>query len=753
MNLAGQFAKRIRQWCRLSIRREGAVTVFSVMALASLLLFSSVLIDYARLATLNKMTEDAARAGTRSVLSAFDDGLYERYGLFGRGGTDGEELFRRSAQANLERQRSLTGRSFRMVDAKLTDVKLNDAAYLGSHPIFKRQVLEEMKYKAPIDFTIDLLSKFAPLSETLKEGTAAIDTLERLRKLYEKRQSLLETIVSLQEEAAEEAEKGGLPGLIPVDGSKAAQLNANAMAEDYELYASWVRTDMELIKNGKKPKYAAQRQAYEQNARTLLDRLQKEDGKLAKLHDALRLKAITALAEAQSVNDEMKAVAELAEQSPSKAGYDRVSEHSSTQESGDFDNSGADRQLADIRRTAREVILPDGWFSEYREELMQQSKAYDKISLSISNFASTLQAALGTGYSYSSVLKGQVRQMQEKYVEYKKVYFGERSLIELRRETVDQGDVRKRLREQNNKAGSLWKQGRKMLSGLEQPGEGGNRETFELVKQRYEHNRLFNEVAAGEEDFSGDGKPLKDAYDQAEASVDRMDGLFAGMADMLERARDSVYAGEYVLQRFHAFQPEYLKESFTGGDRGQGALSSRMDFQFQEAEYILYGFHRPLANVAASYGELFGVRMAIRTTEGLIECRSAGHPLLILGCAVIYGLEKTIEDFIGLATNGKAPLSKYAKIDLTYSDYLRLFMLLHGGADSPPRLSRMIAVIEQNNGVTLAGVPAAVSGEVKAEMAFWFLPGVMKAIGAFGAWEGAVNGNRYEATKTMGWSY
>lgn len=70
----------------LLFREDGAVTIFSVIVLSSLLLFFSLLIDYARIAALHKLTEDAVRSSVRSVLSAYDSALYERYGLFGRGG-------------------------------------------------------------------------------------------------------------------------------------------------------------------------------------------------------------------------------------------------------------------------------------------------------------------------------------------------------------------------------------------------------------------------------------------------------------------------------------------------------------------------------------------------------------------------------------------------------------------------------------------------------------------------------------------
>jgi hypothetical protein len=138
--------------------------------------------------------------------------------------------------------------------------------------------------------------------------------------------------------------------------------------------------------------------------------------------------------------------------------------------------------------------------------------------------------------------------------------------------------------------------------------------------------------------------------------------------------------------------------------------------------------------------------------EGLIESRSLGHPLLILSAAIIYGLEHTILDMLSFAQKGTAPLSKYVKVELSYKDYLRLFMLLHGGSQEQ-RLARMIAVIEQNCGITLAEVPSGVTGEATVSMQLWFLPGVMKLLNRGQSMGGRVVGNRYEAFHLAGHSY
>jgi hypothetical protein len=176
-----------------------------------------------------------------------------------------------------------------------------------------------------------------------------------------------------------------------------------------------------------------------------------------------------------------------------------------------------------------------------------------------------------------------------------------------------------------------------------------------------------------------------------------------------------------------------------------------LDIGLQETEYILYGLNYPSANIAASYGEVFAFRLAIRTMEGLIECRAMGHPLLVLAAAIVFGIRNALLDLNLLVERGTVQLSKYIKVDTIYTDYLRLFLLAHGG--SANYLARMIAVMEHASGLNFSGTYTYVSGEGKASVKLWFFPGLLKVMGRYGDLGGTVKGNRYEAAYIAESSY
>ncbi|RIX52753.1 hypothetical protein D3P08_12130 [Paenibacillus nanensis] len=736
---------------RFLMKEDGAVTVFSVILLASLLLFFAVLIDYARIAAFQLKTENAARSGARSVLSAYDSWLFERYGLFGRGGTDGAAIFSEVMKANAGEKSFGAGESFGILESSIEETKLNTASTLGDHDVFARQVLEDMKYKAPIDFSLELVAKFTPLAGALRESSNAVHTLEQLRKLYEKREDLLEKALRLQEQAVDTFINSDVMGLIPAGRGTAGNSrdSAAALADRYVGYVNEIRydamrgADEELL-------YSDSIAQFEKAVANMTRDIRSGSGRLKQRHAQLLQDAALKLEEAVRVNDQMRLVLAQAD-AASGEGYGKVAS-AKTPGSTDYSMpSGASQELAEIKNSGEKLLRTSEWFAAYKSELVEQG---NRGTVFTSELDQLLDRWNGAMTSLDPIAQGSllasIVEIGTAVADYERLYSMPGTVLKERREVVLNSSLKEQLAAQEKKKASLWGEANRLLQGMSGvTPRPDHQEMFQRAKARYEQNLQFNRNADSAAQ-SGKIESPSDANEAAEQSASMMDGLFSGMSDMLLRSRDTFYYGEYAAKRFSYFEPQQLRMLLTNGD--VEGVAQAASFYNQEMEYVLYGFHEPMGNIIAAYGELFSVRLAIRTMEGFMESRSLGHPLLILSAAIIYGLEKTMEDMLSFTEKGSAPLSKYVRVDLTYSDYLRLFMLLHGGAEEN-RLARMIAVIEQNTDLTLASVPVGVTGEVTASMKLWFLPGVMSMLGRLDLLQGKVVGNRYETTKTVGWSY
>lgn len=715
-----------------------------IAATAALVLVMSVLIDYARIAAFRKQTEIAAHAGIRSALSAYDGELYMRYGLFGAGGSDRNELFAQAAKGQWSEED--TSGVFRLVNGRYEQSRINLYETLGRHDILKRQIMEEMKYKAPVDFTLEVASLFAPAASAMKEAHAAMTMLENVRKLYDKREAHLQAVLDLQKAMRDAA--GEAAAIIPFKNRDLAQSQTvlNVVAR-YPNYVAMMAADAHL-EEGEQPAYTAQIIAYGNEARTVAGDLFRQSMLALRRHQTLEGRALEELRKAERMNEEMRTVIAQNKQHVNY-GYDRVQKSKVPGTAAGSPSTAEVSQLEQAGQSAEQLPLAQEWFARYREEISTQTANYASFDAEAASFQSSMNAALA-GSGSAALLTENAAQLRMAYEQYDAKYGLAGTVIsertrELEARQASDGERKK----QEAKAEAKWNDIRRMLHNLTAvPQVAEHQELFDRVKKRAEANLAYNALAGGAD--AGTIAQLQEEPNAAiEQSMQHAGSVFDGLADMLEGARDTVYMNEFVINRFSMFDPQKMQGALLNGDSSEYAHA--LSLNNQENEYILYGFHSPAANVAAAAGELFATRLAIRTMEGLIACRAMGHPLLILAGAVLYGLEHAAEDMIRLVQTGTTPLSKYAPVEVAYRDYMRLFLLLHG--DGPQRMSRLAAVMEQNTGLQLAQVGTGWTGELRASVNVWFLPGVMNRFARWGLLKGKVEDGRYEMDQTVGMSY
>ncbi|MFB9324830.1 hypothetical protein ACFFSY_02600 [Paenibacillus aurantiacus] len=730
--------------CRFIVRSDGSVSIYMIAATAALVLVMSVLIDFARIAAFRKQTELAAHAGIRSALSAYDGELYMRYGLFGAGGSDRNELFAQAAKGQWTAAN--TGGSFRLVNGRYETSRINLHETLGRHDILKRQILEEMKYKAPVDFTLEVASLFAPAASAMKEAHAAVTMLENVRKLYDKREAHLQAALDLQKAMRDAAADAG--AIIPFRNRDVAQSQTvlNVVAR-YPYYVAIMEADAYLEKD-ELPAYTDQIASYRDEARTVAGDLFRQSMLALRRHQSLKRRALEELGKAERLNEEMRAVIAQNEKNVN-SGYDRVQKTKVPGTAAGSPSALEVSQLEQAGQSASSLLLNSEWFVRYREELSAQTAIYASFDAEAAGFQSSMNAALA-GSGSAALLTDNAAQLRMAYEQYDAKYGITGTVIVARTQELETRQASDRERKkQEAKAEAKWNDIRRMLHNLTAvPQVAEHQELFDRVKQRAEANLAFNEL--GGEAGAGPIEQLQEEPGAAaEDAMRQSGGIFDGLADMLEGTRDTVYMNEFVINRFSMFDPQKMQAALLNGDSSEYAHA--LSLNNQETEYILYGFHSPAANVAAAAGELFAMRLAVRTMEGLIECRTMMHPLLILAGAVLYGLEQAAADMVRLVQTGTAPLSKYAPVEVAYRDYMRLFLLLHD--NGPGRMARIAAVMEQNTGLQLAQVGTGLTGELRASVNVWFLPGVMNRLAKWGLLNGKVADGRYEMDQTVGMSY
>ncbi|MCD9024028.1 hypothetical protein [Cohnella silvisoli] len=726
----------------------GSVSIYFIVMTAAFVLLTALLIDFARVAAFRKQAELAVKSGVRSVLSSYDPVIYDRYGLFIRGGESANELFLETLKGNAA---TLGDGAFNFLDTEWEETDVTESRPLAAHDVFRRQILEEMKYKAPIDLALEMAQRFRGVSGAMKEASATVDLLERMRKAYDRRESALDEVLAAQRRYGEKIKRLLSPEvpypprhLSPSEpvGDVRTIVDIAVQYEDYvskrqddETRREAQRQREEEIGEADGPRYEAEVAAYESGAVSLASRLSESSTAIRALSEVGGEEAIEAYLKAKEANDEMRAIVEQAKSVPPASSDIEFTEPGSTVGANQVES------MAELRKTAEELILDERFFEEYDAEIRHQQAQGQLLAGEAAAFSSLASSVPGSTGRGEAVRSG-VDHLQSTYSEYVRDYGPNGSVCSNRAATLQAHRSYDRERKQEEQKAKLAWGGATHFMGTLAGVSGSEEEKadFEQVGKLYQSNREWNQTEEEQAKAESKNDP-SEGRDEAMSASNRLMDILQGS---LSGARDQFYFSEYTISRLSHYDPVLVKEMLHGGE-------APLHIDQQEAEYILYGLNNPSANIAAAYGEVFAFRLAIRTMEGLIECRTMGHPLLVLAAALVYGIRNALLDLNLLVEKGTVQLSKYIKVDTVYTDYLRLFMLTHGG--SANHLARMIAVMEHASGLSFRGAYTYASGEGTASVKLWFFPGLLKVMERYGNLGGTVKGNRYEATYTADSSY
>ncbi|HZG88516.1 hypothetical protein [Paenibacillus sp.] len=178
---------------RVADNERGAITLFSLLAATSLLLVSLLLIDLVRMRLAAVEAETEARRAGRSALARFETKLLN-YGLFGASIDESRARTAEEAigEANRE-ERKLGG--FRLYDERPSQgspIAFEPLYHLGDHRVFEEQMLERMKYIAPIEYGITVVDKFIKSRPQIEQAQHYAKLSQEMQALLEKREAALD---------------------------------------------------------------------------------------------------------------------------------------------------------------------------------------------------------------------------------------------------------------------------------------------------------------------------------------------------------------------------------------------------------------------------------------------------------------------------------------------------------------------------------------------------------------------------------
>ncbi|WP_426453913.1 hypothetical protein ACP26L_15875 [Paenibacillus sp. S-38] len=746
----------------------GAVSTYLILILIPVFLLCGLLIDVVRWKTAQKEAENAVKAGVRSSMSAFSPAL-QAYGLYGLPEeSKAGDIFAKTVVGNLSTPEEAGG--FRFIDQKMVEgsAKVTPMYSLANHEQLKGQILEEMKYRAPIIYSLELSDKLKKTgvagslgqAAQFTENAAKIEKLlnERDAKLGEAwdqflriRQMSLDAHPFYTAQLRDLNELSGRIGIHTIEEVRQSLQNVKTEIASLKNQISSINGSIASLAMAG-PAAAQSISALIQEKQALQDQVTEATAMMADLEalmqDILRYAQLIAVlkVKAQKDYEDLSGRKDvfLAAMKAAKASNDQLNaELGSVAGSGTA--SGSEAVYASVQRFDRQEL--DTWEAG--------------VSAAVSLF-SGVNAQIGDGLmftqqKYATTTAG----LDSFHQQVGALYTKHKASQEERTSRNQRVDAAKR--EERTKTGVVLDKVKRGIGGCSIMSGVDPHEALY-------HSLLGNPAAAEDAGFYGAYMALNQAGspDTSVPSVDldSADGaglsalkLVSSLGDLLGEVRDEFYIDEFAVSKF-----SYRTLGLHKDPHGRVIVSKELSqpeqhpLTNQEVEFLLYGARSCAGNYSLAYAELFSFRLAVGTAEALTEPRNealaAGSPMLVVLAAVTEGALRAQEDLEKLIHGEAVPLSrKFTNnlLTLNYKDYLRIFLLMH--SREPVLLSRLQALLQLNTELDLASANTYISGRAATSLRLWFLPSIMRTLGRSEFGGCVPSGSRCELTQTADFAY
>ncbi|MEC0270481.1 hypothetical protein [Paenibacillus anseongense] len=758
------------------VRSErGAVSVYLILIIVPVFLFQAVLIDFARIKLAEKETESAVKAAARSVMSSFDTEL-QAMGLYGLGISQekAEEVFRTVFANNLSSQ--VSSGAFHYVGTKAIDhgERVKPVYALASHEIFERQLLEDMKIKAPIEFTLEITDKFRKTGTKapFQFGSQFSKEAAELEKLIDQREKQLDEAWQSSEELYHKTslyhskyqsritELDGLASQIGIHTADEVRNEIVQVENQLQSVQASIRDlDMSIaaISRAGSGGVAGIRAILE-SRQALGTQAQLLSQKLNDLQNLLQLiiKYVVLLAATKlEVQANAKEIGLLQQEiEPALRTAKQQNDDIRTKLNGITSRPNTGNAGTSANEVFQSVpVMGDEYFYKYQTAIA-----------SITALFTAFHEVVDSVQLYTAENTNKANQANDAYWKESQEFYNKQSVLE--RTRMEQNSaISANKQQQKSKIQMILDQAKQSIGGCSLVNaqssdderydrlQGTGSQSSSSTKGFYQKYREANaqEAAIGSEI----------AYDLEKSepvSLKAMD-MLAAFNNAAEVMRNELYVNEYALTKFN-YRTIALEKDQTGNPK---TSSERADprthaLANQEVEYVLYGFSSCSANISSAYAEMFSFRLAIRTVEALLdpkkELLNLGSPLLVLLAAAAEGAVLAFQDMTKLVNGEAVELS--AKIaapalSLTYKDYLRVFMLIH--SNNTKQMARMQALIELETGRDLMQATTYLQGNASSDIKLWFIPQIMKLLDGSGLLGCKVTGNRCQFSSSAAVAY
>lgn len=712
---------------------KGAVSIYLIIITLLLFLFNAVLIDFARILVAERQTEEAARTALRSTMSSYNKALQDK-GLFAFEGDAGKanqlfkSVFTENIKAGEDGAFNLVGLS--PVDSEIT-TNLDMGRSLANESILTYQILEEMKYKAPVEVGEALIESFLSISSVVEQASDFSKVAADVNGKAKEREEKLDEAIKYLEEA-----KNTLEGIRPkitgeensiypaVNNIKDIMTNKNTYRKHYKNDEIDDEDEDDETKE-QNNKDQEQAEEFKANAKFLIETLIEQ----VKLADASLVVALVFIKDAETLNNEVIDI--INDPSSGNTDYDDAKNISDQAGDGESMLDALDDYILDevvftdvIAAVEAAIYKIDA--NNIRSDTLLPKLKKDFLAEIEANFGASFFKRVNDTRTYYQDILGHITSaidmLEEERAEYKE-----------NQEEIDA---------EEEKGDDALEENKDLMDEIEdaiEAGKGVGSDNSKYADLSSKAANYGNAIAENALNFE-----MTDKDKTADDAMSFIDTLFKEIGSLLVSGRDKVYVNEYILLRFksHNFKLNGVTAN---------------SFENNQVEYIIYGFNTHGANYFAALSEIFAVRFGINLAAAFLKPENKVFGPFFWVAALADALAQTAVDMSRLTAGERIDLFPRVKgvkfkvmPTMDYKDHLRLFLFAHAkGA----RFERLMAVLDDGTGADLVEKTTYITGQATASIKLWFLPQVAEVLGRSNIINGRVEGNKFIIEKEVHYSY
>lgn len=706
--------KRIRQFF---INEQGSVSIYLIIVVIALFFFNAVLIDYARILVAENQTESAAKAAVRSTMASFDPRIHE-YGLFGLNDPKPTSTFQGAFAKNLSLQQ---GGYFHFTDTQMvkgqTEVSINEGKMLSNPSAFKHQIVENMKYRARIQFTKAIIDGLMKVSDSMEQASAFAELASDIDKKAKVRKKKLDQAKSDLSKA-----KSTLENMEQTirEESKQDFPSVKIMEDIVDNEDTYKQVLSSKDSGGSPQKYSkADTKSFERDSKSLINQIVSKS-------KSVKTNLENAVSEINKARQENQLIKKAIEEKRKQKNNDYETTTKYEKKYGKQTNSlnGVKSNLEKANKKLDDYVMDDSYFTT----------SVKKINHALKEVGGSFIVEL---VKFNNIVQNDLDTADRHYMDKKQIGIESRHKTSLK--DVNQAysfftENRKSYqskskKEQQDDAKNSLEKNKEQLNQLMDQAEGiaGDSQVYKILRKLVDK---YNGAASSQPGNVN----MEDPRQTSDDSMALMDQLFHQLGAALKSERNQIYINEYILTRFksHDF-------SLKGAEA--------YNFENNQVEYIIYGIPEPGANYAAAMSEIFAIRFAINFLQAFSDPSVDATGPLVFWTALSKALLLTLGDIERISNGNKILFFKNFRYYTGYSDYLRMILFLHVRGK---QLARSMAIINYKTNKDLTKSPTYIEGEATTRVRLWFIPELSKLLVNRGEY---VKGNNVFISRKESYSY